>query len=302
MGQHDIPSSPAAHGPPQPPSGGFGHSSNRVAGELVLVVVLFAAVGWLAMVGIRWLAVAAVMALPLEADVQVGRLAAQATLAGKTQCNNPVLLEAVEALAAPMRTRLPEEMRGFKVHVVDDQTVNAYALPGGELFLLTGFLEQAESSSEVVGVMGHEIGHAVLRHGMRAMTHQLGLVLALTILTGGMDSVTQGLAAQAASMEGLAFSREQESQADVFGVRLATDAGWDPSRVVDFFTRMQQDNAMDVVPAWLTTHPANQDRVHNLQGLLHEHPPLGTDPMPAVEPLHAPCMVEPEAEPAPTDD
>jgi predicted Zn-dependent protease len=271
---------------------GFGHSNQRVAVEAGIILGVLGALAVVLWNGAVWAAGALLTVLPYSVDQQVGDLASNVFTAGKTQCTNPRLIEAVEGLVAPYRAVLPEGQREFKVTVLDDDMVNAFALPGGQLFVMTGLLKGARSSSEVAGVLGHEIGHAVLRHSMRALLRQAGLWTATLVLLGGLDRVVDLLAQGALQLGGLAFGREQEAAADAFAVDLALRAKVDVTRLPDFFARAAEEAGGMEPPAWLSTHPAHEDRVEAIRTALAAAPVRNPTVAPLLEALQLPCQPE----------
>src|SRR6185369_7835860 len=143
----------------------------------------------------------------------------------------PCAAPEVEAMARRLAAEAGLDAEGLDVAVLEDETVNAFALPGGHVFVLTGLLKKSQSPDEVAGVLAHELGHVVLRHHLRTAMRSLGVGAAASVVLGD----TGGLAALLASGSGqpldLAFSRDQESEADEFAVELAATAGFDPLAV-----------------------------------------------------------------------
>ena len=159
----------------------------------------------------------------------------------------------------------------WQVFVIDDRkTVNAFATPGGYLYVYRGLLETAQNEAELAGVMAHETGHVVARHAARSMVAAYGLDAVLSMATGG----NPGLVAQVASgiaSKGLllAHSRQDETEADEYGARYAAGAGYDPHGLVTFFQRlMQQSGDTTGVMAYLSDHPSTQDRVNHVNGFI----------------------------------
>lgn len=152
----------------------------------------------------------------------------------------------------------------WKVFVIDDpKTVNAFATPGAYIYVYTGLLVAADTESEVIGVMGHEMGHVVGRHSARQMVNALGLNTIGTLALG-QDPGT--VAKVAASLVGngtmLAHSRADENEADQYAVRYSAAAGSDASGIATFFEKLrgQQGNTPRAM-TWLMTHPAPADRI-----------------------------------------
>lgn len=166
-----------------------------------------------------------------------------------------------QALAAVSeRPELP-----WSFQVVDDPVVNAFALPGGPIYLARGILAHFNSEAELASVLGHEIGHITARHIVEAMSRQQ---LAQLGLVAGMIAVPD-LAPYAQELTGamqvlfLKFGRDDESQSDQLGYRYMTRAGYDPEAAVAMFQILerQQQESGRAVPEWSSTHPDPGNRI-----------------------------------------
>jgi beta-barrel assembly-enhancing protease len=179
----------------------------------------------------------------------------------------------------------------WDVKVIDDpKTVNAFATPGGYLYVFSGLLLAADNPSEVAGVLAHEAGHVVGRHSARQMVDAFGLqaitALALGQNPGVAAQVASGIAGKGAM---LANSRGDETEADEYGARFTSGAGYDPNGLVTFFQKLQQQEGKSPqVLKFLSDHPATPDRISHLQRYISERKLAGTDgkdpgPLPAVK-------------------
>ncbi len=194
---------------------------------------------------------------------------------------DPAVLEYVRSLSTPILQAANRDRQGvkWKVNVIDDpKTVNAFATPGGYLYVYTGLLLAAENEAEIAGVMAHEAGHVVGRHSARAMVNAYGLQ-AITQMALGKNP---GTAAQvAAQLAGgglqLAHGRSEEIEADEYGARYSAAAGYDPRGLITFFEKLQkQQGQQPGVLKWLSTHPTNTDRIRNLQQVIAQNRLSGT--------------------------
>jgi predicted Zn-dependent protease len=155
----------------------------------------------------------------------------------------------------------------WQVFVLDDRkTVNAFATPGGYLYVYRGLLEMAENEAELAAVMAHETGHVVARHAARSMVTAYGID-AMTSLAGGNNP---GLLVQlTSSIAGkgvlLSHSRADETEADEYGARYAAGAGYDPHAFATFFERLQKsEGSSPAVLTYLSDHPATGDRITHI--------------------------------------
>ncbi len=176
-------------------------------------------------------------------------------------------------LVKAARVEEPELVDAFEweVKLIDkDETVNAFALPGGKMAVYTGILPVAETEAGLAVVMGHEIGHVLERHGTEAMTRQYGAEVLLGMLFKG-DAAA--LAQLGNSLVQLRFGRGAELEADARGLRLMARAGYDPRVAVQFWTRMTQLGSSGT-PEFLSTHPSHEKRIEQIKGLLPEVIPI----------------------------
>jgi predicted Zn-dependent protease len=187
--------------------------------------------------------------------------------------DDPVVVDYVRGVAGKVialgKRDRPEV--NWQVNVIDDpKTVNAFATPGGYLYVYSGLLAAANNEAELAGVMAHETGHVVARHAARNMVAQYGLE-AVAALAGGQNP---GLLTQLATGIGtnglmLAHSRADETEADEYGVRYASAAGYDPHALISFFrTLLAEQGRTPGVAVFLSDHPATEDRITHLEQII----------------------------------
>lgn len=152
-------------------------------------------------------------------------------------------------------------------HVVDDdKQVNAFAIPGGDIYVFTGLLKLADDDSEVACVLGHEISHVTQRHVAQRLVEQVGLETALGLALGKDPGVIKQLAAAAAANGALLkFSRDDERDADEHGLPLCSKAGYDPKGFIRMFKKIKALGGSPEILAMLQTHPLPQERIENAQ-------------------------------------
>ncbi|RUT05105.1 hypothetical protein DSM106972_039260 [Dulcicalothrix desertica PCC 7102] len=168
-----------------------------------------------------------------------------------------------------LESNLPSEQhkRDYQIIYVPDKTVNALALPGDRIVIFDGLLKQAESENELMMILGHELGHFANRDHLRSILRQLILPIALASITGNNDllvSVASGIT----TFSDAKYSQSQESQADEIGLNLLYKTYGHVAGATDFFNRLSKQKNIDI--AFLSTHPAPQQRVKNLQRLIKQ--------------------------------
>lgn len=156
----------------------------------------------------------------------------------------------------------------WQFYVVDSPEVNAFAVPGGFIYMNRGLIERAQNMSEVAGVLGHEIGHVVRRHSIKQMEQQQKGQIGLTLVCVLTPSVCSNQAAGAAINLGAnavfaKFSRQDEQEADQEGVVVTTRAGIDPRGIPSMFRILlnEREQRPGGVSAWFATHPLEESRI-----------------------------------------
>ena len=179
----------------------------------------------------------------------------------------------------------PEYQWEFAV-IDDDKMVNALALPGGKVAVFTGILKHTKNEAGLATVMGHEVAHALQRHGVERMSRsiidqiaQLGAIGAAVGAHGGGGAIAGALGAYGVNVS-LPFNRKQESEADYIGLRLMAEAGYDPREAVPFWERMSGCprqmigklcfRAQQAIPEFLSTHPSDATRINQIEAWLPE--------------------------------
>ena len=158
----------------------------------------------------------------------------------------------------------------WDVNVIQSDQANAFCLPGGKMAVYTGLIPVAQSADALAVVMGHEIAHALLRHGAQRMSQQkLGQLGQMAGAMSGMDPQSQQMM-QAAMGYGflLPYARKHETQADAVGLMLAAAACFDPQQSVPLWERMGAASGGQAPPEFSSTHPNPGTRIQNLQALM----------------------------------
>jgi predicted Zn-dependent protease len=155
----------------------------------------------------------------------------------------------------------------WKFTIVDSPVVNAFAVPGGFIYLTRGILAHMNNEAEMAGVVGHEIGHVTARHSVTQLSQQqlMGLGLVLGSVFSSRFRQLSSLAEMGLSVLLLKYSRDDERQADQLGIQYMSQAGYDPSQMSRFFQLFvnKSANEGEAIPNWLSTHPAPADRIES---------------------------------------
>ncbi len=166
--------------------------------------------------------------------------------------------------------------------LVDDDTVNAFALPGGQVFLTVGLYNLLQSEGQLAGVLSHEIGHAVARHSAQQIARQQltqGLTGAVIIASYDPENPNSAATSQMAAVVGqllsMRYSREHELQADRLGVRFMAQSGYDPRALIDVMGILAQAGDGARPPEFFSTHPNPENRVAAIEEAIDQEFPGG---------------------------
>lgn len=203
-------------------------------------------------------------------EISMGQSAAQDVATSIGLYDNPQVQSYVDALGKRLAALTERPALPWKFQVVDDPAVNAFALPGGFIFVTRGIMADLNSEAELATVVGHEIGHVTARHSVqqisRTQVAQLGLGIG-SILSSDVAKYA-GLASSGLSLLFLKFSRADESQADQLGFRYALSGGYDVREMLNVFRTLERVTAQaggSGVPEWLETHPDPGNRLTAIQ-------------------------------------
>ncbi len=170
----------------------------------------------------------------------------------------------------------------FQFHLLaDPKTINAFALPGGQIFITLGLLNKLETEAQLAGVLAHETGHVIERHSAQQMTKgQLGQILVMATGVGASNADHPSRAQQATAMASvvnqaiqLRYSRKDELQADQWGLRLMSEAGYNPKAMLEVMQILEKAVPAGHTPEMLLTHPYPEHRMVKIKAYLEEHPP-----------------------------
>ena len=154
----------------------------------------------------------------------------------------------------------------WKVTLLNSPVINAFALPGGQVFLSRGLAEKFTTEAQLAGVLGHEIGHVTAEHADRSVSRQMVLqgvaVVAGTVAgDSGMLQQAAGVLVNASGTFALKFNREQENEADMLGMRYMTKAGYHPKGMLEVMQVLAKESAGQSPPEWQSTHPNPDTRI-----------------------------------------
>ena len=220
----------------------------------------------------------AVGLIPTEWEKQIGEAAMQDVLAQQEVVREGPVVEAVKEMTTRLTDQIPNGPYQFTVTVVKSPVVNAFALPGGSIVVYTGLVKAAGSPEEVAGVLGHEINHVLQRHGLERIVKTLGVMAVAAILFGDQQGLI-GLAKQlGVEIITLKYNRDQETEADLAGLRLLHKAKVDPAGMIAFFERLARSEKEQERAELLSTHPMSRARADRLKAEMNRLPKFLPEP------------------------
>jgi len=206
-----------------------------------------------------------------QQDIEVGKKAAADAAKQLPLCNDPKADAYLTQLGMRLVAKLPTNgvQYPFEFHCVNDKAINAFALPGGYVFINRGAIEAADNEAQLAGVMAHEISHVALRHGTNQASKAEFASGVLGIADGILGGSTGGallskLGAFAAGGVLLRYSRTAESQADVMGTQVLYDSGYDPRGMAQFFEKLEAETKGKNPPEFFSDHPNPEHRVERV--------------------------------------
>ena len=249
------------------------HSHRALWGSAVGVVVGLGLMVWFGSdLIVEWV----VVRIPVQWEQKLGETVYQDFLSKETVLKEGPAVSAVQEMTQRMTAKIPNNPYTFQVSVVQSPVVNAFALPGGYVVVFTGLMKKAESGEEVAGVLSHELNHVLQRHGMERLVKMMGLAAVVSILVGDQQGLI-GLARQLGlELATLKFGREQETEADVTGIRLLSDARIAPDGMIRFFERLSEKDKERV--ELFSTHPMSAARAERLKAELAALPKQTPEP------------------------
>lgn len=210
-----------------------------------------------------------VAVMPSEWEKQVGEAAFEEMSENYEMTTNAALTNRLFLVTERVKKGLPAGGPKFTFHVADDDLVNAFALPGGDVIVMRGLIEEA-TPDELAGVLAHEMSHVERKHGMRGLAQMVGPILIADYLFDSRGAIA-ALVAVSATFGQLKYSREAETEADDYAWDIMMKANVDPRSLTSFFRKLKKLEPKQVTDV-LSTHPATDARIQRLEKRWDESP------------------------------
>src|SRR2546422_7859462 len=210
--------------------------------------------------------------VPVSWEERLGQAAVNQLTASRRRCVDPEREAAIGAIVKRLLDPVPRVPYTFRVTVLDDRTVNAFAVPGGQVVLLRGLVERLRTPEELAGVLAHELQHVIQRHATRLLLQHASTGLVLVAVSGDITGAMAYGIESARVLGTLRYSRHLESEADVEGLRMLLAADVDPRGMIAFFETMRAaERGASATFRYLASHPLAAERVEALKQLAGSH-------------------------------
>ena len=215
-----------------------------------------------------------------QQEVQLGQQESAQIQQQLPLVQDPLINQYVSSLGNQIASKTSRADLQWQFYDVNTAVVNAFALPGGIVYVNRGVLERADKMDELAGVLGHEIEHVVRRHSVKQMEQMQGANVGVALACTLTNICSNQAAATAINVGGTAifakFSRTDEVQADEGGFHNLINAGISPEGMLSFFQKLlaeeQQSGSSGAASSWFSDHPGTQDRIQDIQNMLAQVP------------------------------
>ncbi|HNV94963.1 MAG TPA: M48 family metallopeptidase [Bacteroidales bacterium] len=184
------------------------------------------------------------------------------------------MVAAVNNLFANTKYKDRIKNQKWEYHLVDNPTVNAWCMPGGKIVFYSGILPYTQDDEGIAVVMGHEMAHAIAKHGNERMSQQMAIMMGGVTIDVAMQQrpeetkeIFKSLYGVSATLGALAYSRKHEYEADKIGLVIMAKAGYNPEKAIAFWERMSQKSGGSI-PQFLSTHPSDENRIKEMKKFL----------------------------------
>lgn len=224
----------------------------------LIIIILFLS-SWFLLNQIDWMTLLKVEQKKSGIEDKLGEMFLDIFRNEDKENNDEIILNAVDSIILKVCFENKIEKSRIKVHVLKNDDINAFALPGGHLIIYSGLIIASESPEELSGVICHEIAHIELDHVMKKLIKEMGLNVLLSMTSNGSTDISREAAKLLSSS---AFDRNMETEADKMAIDLMIEARIDPSPFADFmYKNSKTDDELLKRLSWINTHPGSEERV-----------------------------------------
>ncbi len=204
--------------------------------------------------------------IPPSVEQSITEKLKQSILLNHKVIASPSIDSQLALITNPLVNAVEDKAFKFSFTIIQDSTLNAFALPGGTIMIHSGLIAKAKSAEEIAGVLAHEISHVTRRHHMRGIIGNLGMFTIVRGFLGDVTGISTDLLTIGATLESMKYSRDYERESDNSGFDLLLKAGISPNGMVSFFKTLDKEHRNLEISNFLSTHPAVKERIKDLEG------------------------------------
>ena len=204
---------------------------------------------------------AAVAKVPMRTDIEIGKVMEDGLKMEGNLIGNIALRHDLETMLKPLLEKAGLKDFTYRVHIIRDDSMNAFAAPGGLIVFHSGILLKAEHPDELIGVMAHELAHCNQRHGVHKLLKSVGSSLLVSAVFGNVEGLSAIAIGGSRQLWSLSNSRDMETEADTIGWDYLVDAGLNPQGMISFFDKLEHSHGGEGPPELLSTHPDTGARI-----------------------------------------
>lgn len=231
---------------------------NKVVTQGLITIFLFLGT-WYALMQIDWMKIFEVRQATEKTEEKLGDLFWEVFKNSEKEIRNIHVVNSVDSIVTKVCTANKIERERIKIHVLNKDEINAFALPNGHLIVYSGLILSAEKQEELAGVLCHEIAHITLNHVMKKLVKEIGLSVLISMTTG--NSGAEVIKETAKMLSSSAFDRGLEKEADVKAVDYLISANVNPEPFADFLYKLSEsENEATKYLTWISSHPDSKDR------------------------------------------
>ena len=224
----------------------------------LIIIVLFLAT-WFVLMQIDWVTIFKVQKITDKTEVKLGELFWEIFRKTERENKNPFAVSSVDSIVTKICSANDIEREFIKIHILDKDDINAFALPNGHLIVYSGLILNADNQEELSGVICHEIAHIQLNHVMKKLVKEVGLSVLISMTTGKGGSET--IKETAKMLSSSAFDRSLEKEADIKAVDYLVKGKINPEPFANFLYKISdKENEATKYLKWISTHPESKER------------------------------------------
>ncbi len=230
---------------------------NIIVQGVITLAIFFAA--WFVLAQIDWVKHFKVQQVTDKTEEKLGELFLEVFQKTKNEIKNPFVVNSVDSLVAKICTANDIDRDFIKVHILQEDNINAFALPNGHILIYSGLILNSDNQEELSGVISHEIAHIELNHIMKKLVKEMGLSVLISMTTG--NGGTEIIKETAKMLSSTAYDRSLEREADIRAVDYLIEAKINPEPFANFLYKLSTNEGETAIYLnWISTHPDSKER------------------------------------------